>query len=158
MKCTEVRSLISEFSVGMLEGRRKSDVEAHLASCPDCSIELERTRRVMLLVDNLDEIEPPVGLWNGVYNRITAPVERESIWQRLHRTMKIWSVGVATAVVILALLVGRAHYPVPDRSYAPGDYVQGHAVYASQDLLADQAALNSLAAVAYRDSAEGGQQ
>lgn len=162
MECSRVQSLISEYSVGLVEGRQKSLIEEHLASCPECMAELKKLERVMLLVDGLDLREPPVGLWNGVYNRITAPEaepERVRTWQQIRdmvrRRTRIWSAGVAAAALAVMMLLTHAHNPGVDSTYAASEYVQGHAIYASQDVLADQTSLQSVAALADREQAGG---
>lgn len=155
MDCEKVQSLISEYSVGMMGGRRKSEIEAHLASCPACAAELDKLQKVLLLVDGLDAKEPPAGLWNGVYNRIINPEPRA--WrQKIRRRVAGWSVGFAAAALALMMIFTRSHNT--GNTYTASEYIQGHAAYASEELLADQAALNSVVAVAYREQVGGGHQ
>ena len=152
MDCQEIQSLISEYSLGMIEGRRKAGVEEHVAGCPECAREMEKLNQVMAMVEGLDAKEPPPGLWNGVYNRITGP-EKVRSWAHWRRG---WSIGFATAALVLAMLFGHIHHPpVNENTYAANEYIQGHAMYATQDMLADQAALNSVATIAYREQAGG---
>jgi anti-sigma factor RsiW len=155
MECIEVQNLLSEYSVGLIEGARKAAVEQHLSACLECSTELEKLNNVMLLVNDLGEVEPPAGLWNGVYNRITEPEPRMGTWERigdwLHGQRRTWSVGLATAALAIAILASHVNHPGVEKSFAAQEYIQGHAIYATQDPLADQAALNTVAAVAYRD-------
>lgn len=160
MECIETQNLLPEYSVGLIEGRRGAEIELHLASCPACTAELAKLNNVMLLIDDLDAVEPPAGLWNGVYNRITAPEPRPSAWDQVRNWMhfrgKGWSVGFVTAALAVMMLTSRTHNPSTGSTYAADEYIQGHATYASQDLFADQAALDSVAAVAYRDQVGGG--
>jgi len=163
MKCEKVQNLISEYSVGLVEGGPRAEMEAHLAACPACGAEREKLEHVMALVDGLEPKSPPVGLWNGVYNRITSPLpglEQVSMWQKARdvfsRRATGWSVGFATAVLAAVLLFAHIHNPGVDSTYA-SEYVQGHAIYAGRELLADQAALQSVAALADREQAGGNQ-
>jgi anti-sigma factor RsiW len=155
MECIEVQNLLSEYSVGLIEGSRRAAIEQHLSVCPECRVELQKLNDVMLLVDGLDEVEPPAGLWNGVYNRITEPEPRMGTWERiggwLQGQRRTWSVGLATAALAIAILASHVNHPGVEKSFAAQEYIQGHAIYATQDPLADQAALNTVAAVAYRD-------
>ncbi len=155
MDCSEVQNLLSEYSVGLFEGARKAEIERHLSACPECRAELEKLNGVMLLVDDLNEVEPPAGLWNGVYNRITQPEPRVGTWERigawLQGSRRTWSVGVATAALVITMLASHINHPGMEKTYAADEYIQGHAIYATQDPLADQAALNTVAAVAYRE-------
>lgn len=161
MECTKVKNLLAEYSVGLVEGRQREELEGHLASCPDCTAEYAKLHGVMRLVDDLDAMEPPVGLWNGVYNRITQPEETVSAWQRaravFRRSTAGWSAGVATAVLAGMMIFSRVHNPAvtPNNGYSGGEYVQGHVIFASQDAFADQAALNTVAALSDREQSEG---
>ena len=152
MDCRTIQSLISEYSVGLVSARRKAEMDKHLAECKVCAAELDKLQNVMLLVDGLDAKEPPVGLWNGVYNRITQPEPRA--WRhRIHRRAVGWSVGFAVVALAVIMLFANLH----DTSdvYAANEYMQGHAAYASQEIMADQAALNSIAVVSYREQVGG---
>lgn len=159
MNCAEIQSLISEYSLGLIEGRRKAEMDRHLHSCeacPACAGELEKLNKVLALVEGLDAKEPPPGLWNGVYNRITEPATlRDRVFGSLHRRAKGWSIGFATAALAAILLFAHVHNPGVESTYAANEYVQGHAVYATQDMLADQVALNTVATIAYREQVGG---
>ena len=153
MDCSEAKILISEYSLGMVGGRKRTELDEHLATCKVCAQELEKLNQVILLVEGLDAKEPPPGLWNGVYNRITQP-EKARSWAHWRRG---WSVGFATAALAAILLFAHIHNPGVESTYAANEYVQGHAVYAAQDMLADQAALNTVATIAYREQMGGNQ-
>jgi anti-sigma-K factor RskA len=158
MDCTKAKSLISDYSVGLLSDRTKSDFEGHLDSCPDCKSALEKLERVMSVVDSLPAMEPPAGLWNGVYNRIAVDApSRRTYSERLRDVFGLrsvrWSAGLAAAGLIIALSVSRVQTPKPIVAYAAGEYAQGHAIFASRDFLADQIALTSSAAIADREQA-----
>ncbi|MHB1001225.1 MAG: zf-HC2 domain-containing protein [Armatimonadota bacterium] len=158
MECKKIESLISEYSVGLIKGRLKSEIEDHLAGCPSCSSELEKLDNVMLLIDDMESVEPPVGLWNGVYNRIIEPQRPLGTWDKirigLHRKTVGWSIGLATAAVAITMIISNTHQPATSDMYVSNDYIQGHVVYASTDLFADQAAINSVAAISYREGSD----
>lgn len=156
MECAKVQNLLSEYSVGLIEGKQQVDIEEHIAACPECAAELEKIRKVMLLVDDLSEKEPPTGLWNGVYNRIAEPQEkRRKVGGLFGRRMGL-SAGLAAAALAGIMMLSRVNSPTPVPVYAESEYVQGHAVYAVHDALADQVALNSVAALADRDQSGDG--
>lgn len=159
MKCGEIQKLIADYSVGLVGGRTRNEIERHLAGCPACSSELERQEKIMLLVEGLEPVEPPVGLWNGVYNRITRAPERLGLWERIRtgyagRSVG-WSVGFATVALAALILFSHVHAPGPEVTYSASEYIQGHAIYASQEPLADQAALYSVVTMAHRDQIRG---
>lgn len=159
MDCNRTKELISDYSVGLVQGTKRTEMEAHLASCPDCSAELQKLERVVALVDNLNLREPPAGLWNGVYNRITATEQKpertglfEGLGSVFQRSRSRWSVGLATVMLVGVLIFSRAHGPATSTAnFTPSEYIQGHIAYSSQDVLSDPVALSSTAALNDRE-------
>lgn len=154
MECDKIKNLISDYSAGLLDGRQKVEVDQHLAACQSCAAELEKLYGVLNLVEDLDVMEPPAGLWNGVYNKINQPQKKRAWGNVFHRRAVGWSVGFAVAVLAAVMLLTQIYGPSKD-VYAANEYMQGHMVYASQEYLADRAALNSVAAMAYREQVGG---
>ncbi|HEY3297351.1 MAG TPA: hypothetical protein VGK34_01745 [Armatimonadota bacterium] len=160
MDCITTKNLISDYSVGLIEGKQKAEMDEHLASCSECKAELVKLDSVMALVEGLSLREPPAGLWNGVYNRITADTpEHSGFRQRLgrvfHRTTARLTLGIATAALAVALTFTFVHAPVKDvGSVRTSAMVQSHVSYSDDDILLDQVALNGAAAMSDRDQTE----
>ena len=154
MDCTKIQNRIADYAVGLLTGRSKAEVEAHLAECPNCRAEFEEQERVMLMVSQVDPVEPPAGLWNGVYNRISAAPVHPSVWNQLkeghYRRSARWSLGFATLALAALMLYTTGNAPIPQAGVEAQEYVQGHVTYAGQDILADQTALYSATIMAER--------
>lgn len=153
MDCTKIQDCIAEYAVGLLTGRARADVAAHLRECPTCRAEFEKQEQVMRMVEQAEPVEPPAGLWNGVYNRITATPVHSTIWSRLRegryhqwrrRSLGFSAVGVTALVIYLAT---RSIAP-PAVGVEAQEYIRGHAIYASQAVLADQTALYAQAVMA----------
>lgn len=156
MKCENVQDLIAEYRSDMLDSRKRQEIEQHLAECEDCRRELEEFNAVMSLVeDNIPDLEPPVGLWNGVYNRINSPEPERSLLERLaggwlHRPAQAVGVGAAMVVLVAGLWLGsmkpESHESV---DYASSDnrYVQAHALTAGSAPFADRASYISYVAM-----------
>lgn len=162
MDCTKIQDCIAEYAVGLITGREKTEVESHLAECPTCQAEFEKEEAVMRMVEQAEPLEPPDGLWNGVYNRIAETPVRPSIWEHLwegrHRRWGRWSLGFATAGLAALVLFHTTTNDVPrPAGIEAQEYVRGHAIYASQEMFADQAALYSQAVMAERAHATKGQ-
>ena len=163
MDCTRVQESLSDYSVGLIDGDDKAAVAEHLASCPRCKVEFVRLERVVFLLQGLERAEPTADLWNGVYRRI-ARRQPGSLLERLrrkllpsHRRVVGWSVGLAAAAAVaLVVIFLRVPANTPqDFAFADDGYVQGHVMFASQDYLADQVALQSVAALAARKQSAG---
>ncbi|MGB4704090.1 MAG: anti-sigma factor [Candidatus Saccharicenans sp.] len=67
MNCKRARSLFSACLEGELPANLRSEFEAHLTSCPDCSRLLEATRSLAEAWSKLPEIEPPAELREKLY-------------------------------------------------------------------------------------------
>ena len=154
MNCCKVRNCMADYGVGLLSGKTRAEVASHLRECADCRGELEKQERVMLLVEDLASLEPPVGLWNGVHNRINATPVHPSVWTQLkeghYRRRARWSAGFATVALTALILYLTSNVPHRPAGIEAQEYLEGHASYASQDVLADQAALYTSTVVAER--------
>lgn len=159
MDCKKVKEKLSSYSVGLIHGKDKARIEEHLTSCADCARELETLERVALLIEEAPSIEPPVGLWNGVYNRINAPDEdkkriplRDVFLGALR--INITRLSVAAATVALAVILALSHINQPSQEMenaVTNEYIQGHIMYSNSEILVDQTALTSLATLTDRE-------
>lgn len=163
MDCKKVIELIPNYSVDMVEGAMKDEMDNHLLNCVACAAEAEKLNQVMKFVDNLEMVEPPVDLWNGVYAKISSS-RKKTIWDILRMPIPVrplrWSLGVSVAVLIAIILFSRFQTPVNQPSFSnptistrnSDEFTQGHIIYTNTDLFADPASTNSTAALAYRSN------
>lgn len=153
MKCEEVDKIISDYSVGNLPARARAQVRQHLESCESCAKELKRIEMMVSTIEEVPLIDPPLGLWNGVYNRITAePAARPSIIDRLfvarRRTLSIGLGVVALAsAVVFGISTQQSHRMAASPEPGTVEYVQGHIYAASNDVFADRVGLGFVAAM-----------
>jgi len=81
----------------------------HLADCPECAREYEQMSRMRMALSGLPELEPPVGEWAAVQERLgldplRRPIGAPPWWQGARRVLQ------AAAVIALfaaGLMVGR---------------------------------------------------
>jgi len=66
MSCTEYQSMLSELLDGTLPRDRRSQVEAHVASCAECGAALADFRRIREQARSLPKVVPPDSLWEKV--------------------------------------------------------------------------------------------
>ncbi|HYB13725.1 MAG TPA: anti-sigma factor [Myxococcota bacterium] len=111
MKHGEVRSRLGPYLEGDLPLQQRALVDAHLDTCPSCGEELKELRETIGLLRSLPEIEPPVGLANGVMARIHAGEAQSTFLVRLldglemllpSRSLAL--VATSVGVLVLALL------------------------------------------------------
>jgi anti-sigma-K factor RskA len=159
MRCQEIERLLPDYSVGLLKPRQAEAVASHLGYCSDCGREWKRLQGVMSLVEALGAREPPPGLWNGVYNRITQEVPEPappSVWRRLW-TRPAGAIGSAVAAAALAAALWMSGSPAGFEPVSPEQAdrelvvaVREHALASADALFADRAGLESLAVLASR--------
>ena len=157
MECREIEQLLPDYSVGLLKPRQGEAITAHLGQCPRCAREWQALQDVMGLVERFGALEPPPGLWNGVYNRIMAD---EPAPARVFAWPRLWAHPrrvVATAVAAVTVAGGvwfTTHlggFPTVTPDQADMELVgavREHAFASSDGIFADRAGLESTAVLA----------
>jgi Putative zinc-finger len=129
-QCDAIRDELAELALGLLSGRRRSEVLGHVETCPTCTRELDQLSQVAdALVHLAPEIEPPIGFEVRFAERL-ASEERAAPPTRARRIRRAAPVlAVAAAVVLLAFLLGM--FVAPGGSTNPGPVTAGDTVSAS---------------------------
>ena len=73
MDCTEVREQLSDYLDEEAREEICRAIEQHLNHCPDCRIEVDTTRKTIVLYQSDREVEMPVGLGS----KLMAALSRE---------------------------------------------------------------------------------
>lgn len=171
MDCSRTRDLLPDYSVEILDVRTHREVDAHLRACADCREELRVMDSVISLVEAHGALEPPVGLFNGVRNRIEAGdfVRQRPAWWAvfLTRPARAGAMGLAMGAVVLGLVMptgpSQVHAPLPLNpdsgvsSVASGELgnsIRQHAMSASEGPLADRVAWEAMAQLATQNAAD----
>ena len=80
MTCQDYKNLIMGYLDDELDQEQQKTLQEHLASCPECTAELEEFAQLKQITDDAALAEPDEVLWQqywgGVYNRI----ERGAGW------------------------------------------------------------------------------
>lgn len=99
---------LSEYLDGELDDAERMALEAHLATCADCTAVLADLRRVVARAQALDDRPPAHDLWSGVAERIgvsTDDLARHRARRRISFTMPQL---IAASVTLVALSAGVA--------------------------------------------------
>jgi hypothetical protein len=97
------RDDLVEYTLGILDGRARSDLLAHVNTCEECATELaEFTTVADTLLYVVPGAEPPVGFESRVMERIAR--SRTTVRERPRRARTL--VAVAAAVVLLSFAGG----------------------------------------------------
>ena len=102
--CEQYSNDLAELALGVLTGRERAQVLAHVESCPRCADELEHLSRVAdTVVQSAPEMEPPLGFEVRLFERMGVTDVRPR--RRRFRPSR-WvpaAVGVAAAALVLGL-------------------------------------------------------
>lgn len=111
MNCLDVRDVLAEFSVGVLEPDGRADVERHLEWCAGCRKEAaELGQGAAVLAVSLEPAALPRGLDDRVVQRVGRAAGAGSTPRRM-RTAAAWIIAAMVAVASLgwgAVMAGRA--------------------------------------------------
>ena len=133
MNCNSAQRFLPGYLDGAIDSRQHSRVRHHLESCDSCRNLLESYRRLVVALARVERVQPPANLATSI--RVSAAKAR-SPWQLVRH---IWARGamvfedvleplavpatggVATALVVFALLVQNILVGVPLGGVVPND-------------------------------------
>ncbi len=75
MNCQSARESLGAYVDGELPGEVRATIEAHLAGCTACTLELEFLRSVTASLAESDAIQVPTQLWSEIEHRLDRPVQ-----------------------------------------------------------------------------------
>ncbi|MBN2271370.1 MAG: zf-HC2 domain-containing protein [Sedimentisphaerales bacterium] len=114
----KINELLTTFALGELSPQESSDVETHLAECPQCASELEELRTVLECADAMSRLSADEQTCQSAKQRIfeaTAskqtskpPAAIESIWRMIMTTKKFRL--AAAAIIVIAAILGLAPF------------------------------------------------
>jgi len=101
IKCSEVLTALPDYQAGVLEGARRSAVEAHLAACSSCRGELAALERAAALLDETEALKPSRDLWPAVAAQLS-PRKAAWAWWRIPAPRQGgWPAVLAVAIVLV---------------------------------------------------------
>lgn len=107
MNCDEIKNLMPRFLAGESPQDEAAMVETHLASCKQCSAELEADRQLDAnLRQAMLEDEPDA---SAVVRRVAAQMEQKPWWRRVF-SMPALRLAALASVMVLVFVGGRQLY------------------------------------------------
>jgi anti-sigma factor RsiW len=100
--CRDAREWLSDLLDDALEPDRRVEVEAHLASCAECRVELDRLRATVAALRGLDPVRAPAGFVDRVVQRAYPVPWYGRLGARLFLPLSIKLPLEAAAVVVIA--------------------------------------------------------
>jgi hypothetical protein len=99
-QCDLIRDELTELTLGILSGRRRSEVLGHVGSCLRCSAELEHLSMVAdTLLQLAPEVEPPLGFELRL-------AERLQVGATVHRQRRLRRASVLSAAAAVMVFLG----------------------------------------------------
>lgn len=112
MKCEKAQELFSDYLEGNLERPMAFTLEHHLSECHDCELGYTQFKMAWTMLDELPEIEVPVGFRASVMERIEAQetAKKEKAWSidlsRIFGTgVRLRPVAAGAAVALFAVML-----------------------------------------------------
>lgn len=78
MDCRDVQGRLAEFLEETTSAEEKKDLEEHLAACPSCRVAYEDLKRAVVLMRDLDEVEPPPYLSHKIMAHVREEAEERA--------------------------------------------------------------------------------
>ncbi len=115
-ECKQIQDLLPAFLEGALSSGEHRLVHEHLATCQRCSAALEDLKKVALLVQGIDEVEPPPWFTQKVMSKVREEAGRKKggvldrLFYPLHVKVPIQALA-SLLIAVLALYVYRSVEP-----------------------------------------------
>ena len=134
MNCYELETLLCDYVDGTLRTAHKTEVEAHLAQCPNCAEMARDAAAVAALASRAAEVEAPPELVTRILYDLAA--NREKAMEKRRGRLAVlgqwlgpvlqprFAMGMAMTVLSLAMLARAAHINVRQLSLADLDPVR----------------------------------
>ncbi len=111
MECKDFKKLLAQFLDNQLDAKQQELIRKHLASCSACSANLESLRKMVKILNEMKEVDPPENFSEKVNHRL----DTITIWQKIYHFFKgFWAlrapVQVATVIATLLLVVSVGNY------------------------------------------------
>ena len=149
---TDWTDQLSDYLDDELDAADRTALEAHLASCADCSSVLNDLRRVVLTAQSAPSREPSADLWSGISAQIAASSSAEHRVVEITRRRVSFTLGQLAAAAVLLIAVSgwlTFRFLAP---HAPANQVADSAP-AVNDELFDRLPVSDLAAARMDDAA-----
>jgi len=124
MTCQDHKDLMMAYLDDELDDEQKRAFEAHLASCNDCTKDLEEFKKLKRMTDCVAFVEPEDRVWDEYWNNLYNRIERGTGWilfsvaaialliyggfELVETIIEDRTIGVLAKVGVLALIGGLA--------------------------------------------------
>jgi anti-sigma factor RsiW len=147
--CSDIRGMLADYQAGLLGGRRRAEVEQHLAGCEACRAELRALEATAKVLDETEPLRPSRDLWPGIARQLTPRRRPQAWWHSLVPSSPRAAFALAAVVVLLVAVAIvfpiHSHHPLAPLPHAVDEdaplFAQWHAQASIRSGLADPYAL-----------------
>jgi len=104
MNCNEIKDMMTLYIDGELEDKEKKIFEEHIEDCEGCRKELEDYKKIISMLQNMTEEDPPKGYCNRLHEKLLKAKAKSKISVR-SKWMKYGSIAAIFVLVISAVYV-----------------------------------------------------
>ncbi len=104
VNCNEIKDMLSLYIDGELDEKEKKTVEEHVKICESCRYELEQYQKMINMLQNLVEEEPPKGYCNRLHEKLLK-VKKQKKTSTRSRWLKYGSIAAAFVLVVSAIYI-----------------------------------------------------
>jgi hypothetical protein len=104
MEHNDIRHKLSDYLDGSLSAEEKTEIEAHLKTCPLCSDALRELQKTVKHIRSVEEADPPAWITQKIMARVrTESEQRKGFFSRLFLPLSVKLPIEAVALVFLAV-------------------------------------------------------
>lgn len=102
MNCNEIKDMLPLYIDDELDDKEKKLVEEHIEKCENCKKELEEYKKIIYMLQNMTEEEPPKGYCKRLHEKLLKTKVEKKISTR-SRWIKYGSIAAAFVLVVSAI-------------------------------------------------------
>lgn len=122
MECERIQELLSAYHDGELSVEQRSWVAQHAQTCPRCREDIAAIERVSHATQELDDPDPPEGIWTRIESALDADQAGNSVAERAEPTahatrwwrMPLLATAVSTFVAVAGIWMATTRWFAPD--------------------------------------------
>ena len=102
MNCNEIKDMLPLYIDDELQDKERKLVEEHIEKCESCKKELEEYKKIIYMLQNMDEEEPPKGYCKKLHEKLLKTKVEKKISIR-SRWIKYGSIAATFVLVVTAI-------------------------------------------------------
>lgn len=106
MSCDSFKMLLSAYVDGEVDKNERVTIESHLATCQNCSAELDKFTRLKAFFSHLEIKEPAIGFRRRLSTRLMTAQHTKPLWSRLEIWVPYHFLRPLTYAFLFLIIIG----------------------------------------------------